>query len=146
MLPPMPAPAPHSEQSAWTLLLVVAVGGAIVAVSRFGVELGLAAAVADPLLVASLSLGAVNVLGAGGLGGLIGRLDRHGGPDWLRPFLGVGFFGAFTTFSGFVAHLRALHLEVGPGATAIFFASSCFAGAMLFQALRGAPLSDEADS
>ena len=146
MLPSMPASAPHSEQSAWTLCLVVAVGGAIGAISRFGVERGLAAAVADPFLAASLSLGAANVLGAGGLGGLIGRLDRHGGPDWLRPFLGVGLFGAFTTFSGFVAHLRALHLEVGTGATAIFCASSYFAGTMLFQALRSAALSQEADS
>ena len=121
----------------WKLCLVVALGGALGALARFGVEIALAATVASPLLAGSLSLGAVNALGSGGLGGLLGRLERRGGPAWLRPFLGIGCFGAFTTFSGFAAHLRVLHMEAGPLPTAVFFTASCLAAVLLFHAARG---------
>ncbi|MCR9096717.1 MAG: CrcB family protein [bacterium] len=128
----------------WKLCLVVALGGALGALTRLGVEIALAASVASPLLAGSLSLGAVNALGAGGLGGLLGRLERRGGAPWLRPFLAIGFLGAFTTFSGFAAHLRVLHLEAGPLPTAVFFFASCFAAVLLFHAARGPAPAPEA--
>ena len=141
-----PMSAPPSAIPAWKLCLLVALGGAIGALARFSVELGLVIALTDPFLAASLSLGAVNVLGAGGLGGLLGRIERQGGPAWLRPFLGTGFFGTFTTFSGFIAHLRVLEAEAGAAATALFFVASCACGAILFHALHGSLPPEEARS
>jgi CrcB protein len=84
-VPPVPVPlAP--------LLLVVALGGAVGSLARFGVgELmphGRAALPVGTLLV--------NVVGALLLGLLVGsRPDAR----WLRPFLGTGVLGGFTTFS-----------------------------------------------
>ncbi len=135
MLAAMPPRRPPI--SAWTLCLAVAVGGGLGALARFGIELVLAMSIASPLLSGSLSLGAVNVLGSAGLGGLLGRIERRGGPSWLRPFWGIGFFGAFTTFSGFALHLRVLEAEAGALATAAFFLASGLGAALLFQAARG---------
>lgn len=129
--------------SAWKLCLAVALGGGLGALARFGIELALVASVASPLLAGSLSLGAINVLGSAGLGGILGRIERRGGPGWLRPFLGIGFFGAFTTFSGFAAHLRLLEAEAGAIATATFFVASGFCAALLFQGARGAQTTAE---
>lgn len=46
----------------------------------------------------------INVTGSGVLAYLAATvfLDRHR-PDWLRPFLGTGLLGGFTTFSAVVA-------------------------------------------
>ncbi|MEM9177640.1 MAG: CrcB family protein [Myxococcota bacterium] len=133
----MPEPTP--PQPVWMPTAAVAAGGALGALARFGVEVALLATVDSVLLAASLSLGAVNVLGAAGLGGLLGWIDRHGGPDALRPLVGIGGLGAFTTFSGFVAHLRVLEAEAGAWATALFFMGSCCAAGVLFDAARNAP-------
>jgi CrcB protein len=120
----------------WKPCLAVALGGGLGAVARFGVELGLAVSMPSPLLAGAVSLGVVNVLGSAGLGGLLGRIERGGAPVWLRPFLGIGCFGAFTTFSGFVAHLRVLEAEAGAVPTAAFFLLSGFGAALLFDGVR----------
>ncbi|GEM_PF-2158742 len=132
-------PNPAAPPGTSLVIPSVVLGGAIGATARFVVELALTGAVASPLLAASLSLLVVNAAGSGGLGGLLGHLERRGGPPWLRPFLGVGVFGAFTTFSGFAAHLRVLHLEAGALATAGFFVSSCVTAVLLFHGAQGAP-------
>lgn len=140
MLPAMTAPAPEfsnaKDDGPRPTISAVAIGGAIGASARFLIETGLAEAVPSPLTAASLSLLLVNTAGSAALGGLIGLLERHRARPWLRPFLGVGVLGAFTTFSGFAAHLRTLHLEAGALATAGFFGASCLASALLFQAAR----------
>jgi CrcB protein len=71
------------------LLLVVAAGGVLGSLSRYGlgeVRSGLATTLA------------INVVGAFLLGLLVG-LRPHG--RWSRPFLGTGVLGGFTTFSTF---------------------------------------------
>ena len=120
----------------WKSCLAVALGGGLGAIARFGVDLGLAVSVPSPLLAGAVSLGVVNVLGSAGLGGLLGRIERRGAPDWLRPFLGIGCLGAFTTFSGFVAHLRVLEAEAGAAPTAAFFLISGCGAAWLFDGVR----------
>ena len=130
-MPPRTPPTPL-----WKLCLAVAVGGGLGAIARFGVELGLAVSLPSPLLAGAVSLGVVNVLGSAGLGGLLGRIERRGAPAWLRPFLGIGCFGAFTTFSGFVAHLRVLEAQAGALPTTAFFLVSGFGAALLFDGFR----------
>lgn len=42
---------------------------------------------------------AINLAGALALGLLVGRTTRPGAPAWVRPLLGAGALGGFTTFS-----------------------------------------------
>ena len=133
---PLPNPAAHPDTS--LAILSVVAGGAIGASARFAVELALAGGIASPPLAASLSLLVVNAAGSAGLGWLLGHLERRGGAPWLRPFLGVGVFGGFTTFSGFAAHLRVLHPQAGATATSAFFVASCLTAVLVFHAASGA--------
>ncbi len=81
------APVSHAPEP--LLLLVVAVGGVLGSLGRYGLG------VARPGLLTTL---VVNVLGSFLLGLLVG-LRPHG--RWSRPFLGTGVLGGFTTFSTF---------------------------------------------
>ncbi|MDT7571721.1 MAG: fluoride exporter [Actinomycetota bacterium] len=86
-LPPEPAPLGR-------LMLVVAAGGALGSLARYGVGIALPHGRGE-LPVATLL---VNVVGALLLGVLVaGRPHAR----WLRPFLGTGVLGGFTTFSAF---------------------------------------------
>ena len=113
-LPPAPAPplAP--------LLVVVAVGGATGAVCRWAVSLAL------PHAASGFPLGTllVYVLGCLALGGLVGALpDAH----WLRPLLGTGFLGGFTTFSTFALETDRL-LVHAPAVAALYAGLSLLLG------------------
>jgi CrcB protein len=86
-LPPAPVPL-------LPLLLAVAVGGAIGSLGRYGVG-ELLPPGRSSLPVSTLL---VNVAGSLALGLLVGALPRA---RWLRPFVGTGVLGGFTTFSAF---------------------------------------------
>lgn len=84
---------PSASRPSPRVVLLVALGGALGAVLRSLVpSTGDAAAVPWPTL-------AVNVGGSLSLGLLVGVLSVRGGPAWLRPALGTGVLGGFTTFS-----------------------------------------------
>jgi CrcB protein len=86
-VPPTPVPlAP--------LLLVVAVGGALGSLARYAVARGVPP---EPNEIPLATL-AVNVVGSLLLGVLVGGWPRT---RWLRPFVGTGVLGGFTTFSAF---------------------------------------------
>jgi len=56
---------------------------------------------------------AINVAGSFALGLVLAlAVERELGPWWLRPAVGIGFLGSFTTFSAFSAETVAL-LEPG---------------------------------
>jgi len=79
--------------------LWIALGGALGALARHGVDL-----VVAWLLHSSVgfpwSTLTVNLLGAGFLGWILARAETDGATgEWLRCFAGIGFCGAFTTFS-----------------------------------------------
>ena len=97
-----PAGAPAPIDAPWNGLSegsCVAAGGALGALARAGCsELVGAALGAD--WVGTLS---VNGAGAFALGLLLARFEITGPRPRLRAFLGVGFLGAFTTFSSLVA-------------------------------------------
>ena len=81
------------------LFLAVALGGAIGAVSRYGVDRAIEARSSSSFPWATLT---VNVSGCLLVGFLVAAVvDRHEAPAWLRAALVVGFCGGYTTFSTF---------------------------------------------
>lgn len=105
----LPAPTPFSV-SQW---FAIGLGGACGAVLR-GLCLRWipAADLAWAVPSALLTLG-VNLVGALLLGILYGRLHVGGGGSLLRPFLGIGVLGSFTTFSTFVSEFSSIGAERG---------------------------------
>lgn len=83
------------------VLAVIAAGGGLGASARYGVSQWLPAAPGH----FPLGTFAVNVLGCFLIGVL---MVRWGQRPLLRPFLGVGILGGFTTFSTYAVETRAL--------------------------------------
>ena len=83
-------------------VLALALGGALGAVSRFGIGQLLTTSGVAHLPVATFS---VNVVGAFFMGFLFVAFERLEAPEALRMGLTVGFLGAFTTFSAFSLEL-----------------------------------------
>lgn len=77
-------------------LLLVLVGGAVGALGRHGVTVLAKARLGATTAGATLT---VNAAGSLLLGLVAGWVIRSGGPDWVLALVGVGFCGAFTTFS-----------------------------------------------
>lgn len=116
-------------------LVAVAVGGAAGACARYGLTLtggtqrgeGTGGAQAgfphDVLLV--------NVLGCALIGVLMVLLTERGGPvrPWLRPLLGVGLLGGFTSFSAYAADTVGL-LERAAYLTALGYGLGTVLGAL----------------
>lgn len=101
-------------------LLVVAVGGALGALGRYGI--------AEAFPVASGTFPTttflVNVGGAFALAFLLEVLQRRGAPEhWLRLLVGVGVLGAFTTFSAMATEI-ALLWRGGDGDIAVVYAAT----------------------
>jgi fluoride exporter len=106
-------------RSRWDVLLVVAAGGAIGSITRWGVGRLLPWSV-DRFPWATLL---ENVSGALALGGLmVVLLDRRPASRYARPFLGVGVLGGYTTFSTYALESRDL-LAAGRLGTAIAYLS-----------------------
>jgi CrcB protein len=77
----------------------VAFGGALGAVSRYGVDTWIERHAESAFPWATF---AINVSGCFAVGFLIAVfVDRHRAPEWLRLGLVVGFCGGYTTFSTF---------------------------------------------
>ena len=84
-------------------LVAVAVGGALGALLRWALELALP--VRDGWPWATLL---ANVLGSAALGWLVVHDDRHRHPRWVRPAVGTGLLGGFTTFSTYAVQVALL--------------------------------------
>jgi len=114
----------------WQFLLV-AMGGAVGAVARYGTGILVRTQMTESWPVATLL---VNVLGSMGIGIVFILLERGVLHVDTRSLVVVGFFGAFTTFSTF--SLELLHLvERGEGGQAALYALfslvACFVGVTL---------------
>jgi CrcB protein len=105
------------------VLTVIAVGGALGSVARY--ELGvLCFQPADQLPWTTLL---INLLGAWLLGMLVEAVTELWRPHRLvRPLLGTGVLGGFTTFSTFALQLRLL-----PGPTAVGYLALSVLGGLL---------------
>ena len=112
-LPPDPVPLVP-------LLLVVAAGGAIGSLARYGIAVALPHGRSE-LPVSTLL---VNVVGCMLLGILVGGWPHA---KWLRPFLGTGVLGGFTTFSALALETDRL-LDRAPVMGAVYVALSLLLG------------------
>jgi len=80
----------------WERLLLIAAGGALGALARYGAG----SAIADRLGPTVLGTFIVNVSGAFVLGMFLGLTEgRWIAPPLARPAIAIGFLGAYTTFS-----------------------------------------------
>lgn len=92
----------------WHAALLVAAGGALGAILRFSLTV-LAPTVTTPTLVElPWATFWVNLLGCLALGALNGVLEVRPGRPWMRPLLGTGLCGGFTTFSAVVLEGSAM--------------------------------------
>ncbi len=101
--------------------LLVGLGGAIGAMSRYGIGRILGA---TPFPWATL---AVNVVGGLLMGLLAGWLVAREGQEPLRLFLGVGILGGFTTFSAFSLETILLAVRGHPGQAIAYVLASVIA-------------------
>ncbi|MER5930365.1 CrcB family protein [Streptomyces sp. NPDC002054] len=102
-------------------VLLVAAGGAAGACARYGIWL------VWPSVWGTF---AVNVAGCSLIGVLMVLAGERGrGPDWVRPLLGTGVLGGFTTFSAYSLDVVGL-LERGALGTALGYALGTLAGAL----------------
>ena len=99
-------------------VLLVALGGAVGSVARYGV--GVAAARWFGLAFPWGTL-AVNIIGGLAMGVLAARLAPDN--ENLRLFIGTGLLGGFTTFSAFSLETVRL-MEQQPGLAALYASSS----------------------
>jgi CrcB protein len=109
-------------------MAAIALGGAIGACLRFAVALGIGATHLHGALAASI----VNIAGSFLLGLVVGHLESGRAHPLLRPFLTVGVFGSFTTFSAVALDNRMLASEAGEGIAIAHLAASVVLGLAAF--------------
>lgn len=110
----------------WLRWSGVALGGALGALARLGVGAVLPSGSGSPWA----TLG-VNVSGAFALG-VLGTLltERLNVRAWWRTFLGIGFLGAYTTFSTMAVEGVTLLAEGRPGLALGYWAATLVLGQM----------------
>ncbi len=96
--------------------LSVGLGGALGAMARYGVGLGIVRAVGTGFPVAILT---INVIGSF-LMGLVVVVAAQRGLPWMSPLLMVGFLGGFTTFSAFSLEAVTLYERGAVGQAALY--------------------------
>jgi fluoride exporter len=118
-------------KSRWDVLLVIAAGGAVGSLARWGLGQAFPSA-GDQFPWATFT---VNASGSFALGVLmVFVLDVWPPSRYVRPFLGVGVLGGFTTFSTYTLDTRALIVaHRGPLAAVFLFGTlaACLAAVWL---------------
>ncbi|MCX5406167.1 CrcB family protein [Streptomyces sp. NBC_00335] len=119
-------PAQRAEPQG-RVLAAVAAGGAVGAAARYGVGL------LWPAAPGAFPWGTfwINVAGCALIGVLMVLISEGGrsAHPLVRPFLGVGVLGGFTTFSTYAVDFARL-LDAGEAGTALAYAGLTVAGAM----------------
>lgn len=121
-------PGQRSEAVAhpWTIP-AIALGGALGALARHGAELMWPVGTGDFPWVTF----AINVVGCLAIGILMVVVhETAAGHPLLRPFVGVGVFGGFTTFSTYAVQTRALMAEQRAG-TALLYLFGTLSAALI---------------
>jgi CrcB protein len=118
--------AGHAVQAArrpvpWAVLSVVSAGGALGSLARYGVGYALPARPAGfPWATFT-----VNVTGCLLIGALVVLVtEAWGGHRLVRPFLGVGVLGGYTTFSTYVVDFQRLVDHGAAGAALAYLAGT----------------------
>lgn len=133
------------------VLAGIAAGGALGALLRYGLT-SWVRATSGVGYAAGMVL-AINVAGSFLMGVLVVWVVRRPGPGWLRPFLGTGVLGGFTTFSTYAADTRGLladdSLAAGVGyllLTPALAIGACWLGVQLMDGILGGRLPAEPES
>ena len=118
------------------MFAAVAAGGALGAVTRYAVSLGVGAGLFG--LQGPLATLAVNVAGRAMMGGFAGCVAA--GllvPETLRGFVAVGFLGALTTFSSFALDAGSLAARQGLSMSMLYVGLSVGLSLGAFFAIQG---------
>ncbi|WP_368733220.1 fluoride efflux transporter CrcB [Streptomyces alkaliphilus] len=107
------------------VLAVIALGGALGAVARYAVSL----AWPTPEGAFPSALLAVNILGSALIGVLVPAVTDRAAHPLLRPFLGTGLLGGFTTFSVHAVDIERLIAE-GRAMVGLGYATANLVGAL----------------
>ena len=118
----MPTPRPVRSPR---LLAVIAVGGVLGSLARWGIDLAFGEREPGHWPWATL---VVNVVGCLLIGVLASRLPTQDGAWWPRPLLITGVLGGFTTFSAYAVETGLLIDEGAPLAAAAYLAITVIAG------------------
>ncbi len=106
-------------------LALVGVGGAVGGLLRWTATV----AVPEPVGRFPWTTFGINVLGSFALGLLVvGFVGRWGAPAWVRPALGTGLLGGFTTFSAYAHAVDVLATGGRVGTAAAYLVASVVAG------------------
>ncbi len=125
-------------------LIAIAIGGAIGAVSRYGIAQ--VVILINGANAAPFATIMVNVIGSGLMGVIYGYLSTGGMlAETVRVFIMIGFLGALTTFSTFSMDIMAA-IDRGQVVYAVIYAAVSVAGSILafilavlmMRAMRGA--------
>lgn len=111
------ASGPAHRTFRWDVLVAVGAGGAIGSLARYGL------AVALPTTPGEFPWGTLlaNVVGCLLIGALMATLTEASRPHrLLRPFVGIGVLGGFTTFSTYVIEVIDAGRAVAPGVAVLY--------------------------
>ena len=118
------------------MFLAVAAGGALGAVTRYAVSLGLGAGLFG--IQGPLATLAVNIAGSAMMGGVAGLVAAGVAvPEAWRGFVAVGFLGALTTFSSFALDAGNLMTRQGLPMSALYVGLSVLLSLAAFFAVQG---------
>lgn len=124
-LPPFGTRLAALLRSRWDVLLAIGCGGAVGSLARWG----LATAWPPPAGGFPWPTFTVNVVGGLLLGVLMVFVtDVWPGHRHLRPFLGVGVLGGFTTFSTYMLDTRSLLTDGHAGTALLYVAATLVVG------------------
>ncbi len=117
--------APPAITARWDILAVIAAGGALGSLARWGLTVALPHAPGAFPWATFLT----NVTGCLLIGALMVALTDVWPPNrYLRPFLGIGVLGGYTTFSTYVLDTRVLLVSGHAGLALAYLAGSLAAG------------------
>ncbi|MFV0462123.1 MAG: fluoride efflux transporter CrcB [Nostocoides sp.] len=103
-------------------MAALSLGGVLGALGRYAVALALP----TPSGHWPMATFVVNIIGSFAMGVLVAYLvDRPGAHPLLRPFVGVGVLGGWTTYSSFALEAVAL-AEQGNGGVAVAYVAGSF--------------------
>ncbi len=107
---------------------VIACGGAIGAWLRLAISTALGATSVHPAIATATA----NLIGSFLLGLVVAPFDKTHAHPLLRPFLAIGVFGSFTTFSALSLDHRLLASEAGEGLATAYAVGSIAMGLLAF--------------
>jgi fluoride exporter len=111
--------------------VLAALGGVLGALARWGVGTALPVSPGSWPWATLL----VNLTGCFLIGALLAALAaRSADPPWVRPFLGVGVLGGYTTYSAFTAEVVGL-VDDGAAAVAVGYVLASVLGGVVAVAL-----------